>query len=266
MAYKLDFECTNNMAEYEALILGVKVVVALKIKDIEIYGHSQLVVNQVKELFDTKDEKLNPYMIVVVELLDQFDMYTIHNIPRTNNRYADAIAIATSLAPIEVEYEETILTIRQLSYSSYVDHIHTILNNLITDDNTFQDWYFDTYDYLKSKKILDIYTKNDIIRLRRTIMWYVILGDVLYRRSFDDSLLRCFTHDEIATSLEQAHEGLCGDHFHVRALYTKILRIGYYLPTMEEDYHAHVKIYVQYQKHANLEKQPTQEFNCIISP
>jgi len=40
MAYKLAFDCTNNMVEYEALILGLKVVVILKIKNIEIYGDS----------------------------------------------------------------------------------------------------------------------------------------------------------------------------------------------------------------------------------
>lgn len=40
MAYKLYFECTNNMVEYEAFILGLKSIVLLKIKDIEIYGDS----------------------------------------------------------------------------------------------------------------------------------------------------------------------------------------------------------------------------------
>lgn len=40
MAYKLSFEFTNNMADYEALILGLKGVVTLKTKDIDIYGDS----------------------------------------------------------------------------------------------------------------------------------------------------------------------------------------------------------------------------------
>ena len=45
MAYKLDFDCTNNMVEYEALILGLKAAINLKIKDIEIYGDSHLIIN-----------------------------------------------------------------------------------------------------------------------------------------------------------------------------------------------------------------------------
>lgn len=63
-------------------------------------------------------------------------------------------------------------------------------------------------------------------------MWYAIISDVLYIGSYDGALLRCLTHDKIATNLEQAHEGLYDGHFHVRALYTKILRIGYYWPIM----------------------------------
>lgn len=97
-------------------------------------------------------------------------------------------------------------------------------------------------------------------------MKYVIIGDILYRRSLDGALLRCLTQDEIANILEQAHDGLWGAHFHAKDLYIKILRIGYYWPTMEEDCQTHVKACVSCQKHANLEKQPTQELNYIISP
>jgi len=97
-------------------------------------------------------------------------------------------------------------------------------------------------------------------------MKYVIISDILYIRSFYGSLLRCLTQDEIATTLEKSHDGLCGGHFHAKALYTKILRIGYYWPTMEEDFQSHMKACVPCQKHANLEKYPTQELNSIISP
>lgn len=111
------------MVEYEVPILGLKAIIALHINDIEIYGDSQLVINQVLEFFDTKNEKLKPYRVMVIELLDQFNRYTIQNSPRTNNKYVDAMASATSLAPIEVEDEETILTIRKLSSPSYTNHI-----------------------------------------------------------------------------------------------------------------------------------------------
>jgi len=83
-------------------------------------------VNQVNDTYNTKDEKLKPYKIVVAELLDEFTRYSIHNIPRTNNKYVDVMASTNSLASIEIEDEETILNIRKLGTPSYLDHIEKV--------------------------------------------------------------------------------------------------------------------------------------------
>ena len=45
---KLYFECTNNTAEYEACILGLEVALELKIRKIDVYGDSMLIICQVK--------------------------------------------------------------------------------------------------------------------------------------------------------------------------------------------------------------------------
>ncbi|KAH9316988.1 hypothetical protein KI387_018757, partial [Taxus chinensis] len=47
LSFKLDFDCINNIVEYEALVLGLQVAYALDVKSINIFGDSQLVVNQV---------------------------------------------------------------------------------------------------------------------------------------------------------------------------------------------------------------------------
>ena len=70
------------------------------------------------DVYVTKDEKLQPYKIVIIELLEEFDTYNIHNIPCTNNNYMDAMAIFTSLVPIDIEDEETLLTINKLGTPS----------------------------------------------------------------------------------------------------------------------------------------------------
>lgn len=94
----------------------------------------------------------------------------------------------------------------------------------------------------------------------------MIINDTLYKRSFYGALLRCFTHHETATTLEQAHEGLCEGKFFTKALYTKLFLIGYYWPSMKEYCKEHVRTYLHCQKHSNIEKQPTQELNIDISP
>lgn len=151
MAYKFEFECINNMEEYEALILGLKSTLILKIKDLEVYGNSHLIINQVNVICITKDEKLQPYKIVIAELLDKFDSYSIQNIPWNNNGYIYVIANAASLAPININDEEIMFTIKKLgapSYLEYLDHVHVF--HLILDDDT-KHWYDYIYNYLKIK-------------------------------------------------------------------------------------------------------------------
>ena len=63
------------------------------------------------------------------------------------------MANVASLAPIEVEDEETILIIHKLSSPSYANHIRIIFTYLITDD-------FTLYDYLKTQTILQVQMQN----------------------------------------------------------------------------------------------------------
>ena len=97
----------------------------------------------------------------MLELLEQLNNYTIDIIPRTNNRYTYAMASTTSLVPIDLEDEETILSLCKLSSPSYTTHICSIPSCLIADDYALQVWYFDIYDYLKDQSIPLEYTKHD---------------------------------------------------------------------------------------------------------
>ena len=48
IAVKLNFQCTNNMAEYEACIAGLQAAVALQIKELEVFGDSALIIYQTR--------------------------------------------------------------------------------------------------------------------------------------------------------------------------------------------------------------------------
>ena len=94
---------------------------------------------------------------------------------------------------------------------------------------------------------------------------YVIIGDILYKRSFNSILLRYLNDEEIGIALEHAHGGAYGGHFNERSVYGKLIRMGYWWPTMEHDCCEHVKKCEQCQKHAHLELTPTQELNYVTS-
>ena len=55
---KLSFECTNNVAEYEACVLGLQATIEKKIKRLNVYGDSALVICQLNGEWETQDSKL----------------------------------------------------------------------------------------------------------------------------------------------------------------------------------------------------------------
>ena len=60
-AYKLSFETTNNIAEYEALLLGLEYAKEKGIKQLNVLGDAELVVNQVQRQYQTNNAKLKAY-------------------------------------------------------------------------------------------------------------------------------------------------------------------------------------------------------------
>ncbi|KAA3474587.1 RNA-directed DNA polymerase (Reverse transcriptase), Ribonuclease H-like protein [Gossypium australe] len=70
---KLDFDCTNNMAKYKACIMGIRAAIECKIKLLEVYGDSALVIYKLKGEWETRDLKLINYRRLVLELIEEFD-------------------------------------------------------------------------------------------------------------------------------------------------------------------------------------------------
>ena len=58
---KLCFECTNNIAEYEACAMGIEAALSYQIGFLDIYGDSALVIYQLRGEWETRDPKLIPY-------------------------------------------------------------------------------------------------------------------------------------------------------------------------------------------------------------
>lgn len=96
-------------------------------------------------------------------------------------------------------------------------------------------WYYDIKNYQKDKFIPDFATPQQRRALRDLSRRFVMLGDVLYKRSFDGVLIRCNTREEGYFVIQEAHSGICGGHVNSQMLAKKMLRQGYYWPTMERD-------------------------------
>jgi ribonuclease HI len=69
LSFKLYFECTNNVSKYESLILGLNALKTIKVKKIAVYG-AQLVIDQVKGVYQATHPKMRAYRNLVLELLE----------------------------------------------------------------------------------------------------------------------------------------------------------------------------------------------------
>ncbi|KFK32316.1 hypothetical protein AALP_AA6G226100 [Arabis alpina] len=90
--FRLGFKASNNEAEYEAILAGLRLARALNIEEISVFSDSQLVVNQFSGEYATKDECMKAYLGLVKELVAQFKKLTLTRIPRGENVNADALA------------------------------------------------------------------------------------------------------------------------------------------------------------------------------
>jgi ribonuclease HI len=54
LSYQLEFETTNNIAEYEALVLGLRAAKDMAIDCLTLFGDSELIINQVKNIYKAK--------------------------------------------------------------------------------------------------------------------------------------------------------------------------------------------------------------------
>ena len=85
-------EMTNNMAEYEALLIALNDAARNSVKEVTVYTDSQLVANQINGLYKIKNATLFQYVKKIRQTVSNFDHFAINYIPREQNREADKLA------------------------------------------------------------------------------------------------------------------------------------------------------------------------------
>jgi ribonuclease HI len=81
-SYNLSFDCTNNMVEYKALVLGLKTSKEIGDGKIVVHGDYELIINQIKGIYQAKHPILRAYRNIVLDLIEEFLEYNISVIPR----------------------------------------------------------------------------------------------------------------------------------------------------------------------------------------
>ncbi|KAK5773320.1 hypothetical protein PVK06_049626 [Gossypium arboreum] len=202
---RLNFSCTNNIAEYEA----------------------SLVIYQIRGEWEVRNLKLIKYSDLVAGLIKEFKEITFHYFPREENQLADALATLASMFKASKEAE-----IMPLKMSIYEVPAHCCS---IEKEADGWPWFHDILEYIKNQSYPEQANENNKRTIRRMAAGFVLDGDILYKRGKDQVLLRCVDDVEARKILEDVHEGICGTHANGFSMARKIMRLGYYWLTMESD-------------------------------
>ncbi|XP_064940582.1 uncharacterized protein LOC135594090 [Musa acuminata AAA Group] len=216
---RFGFKATNNEAEYEALLAGLRLALEMQVAAIHVLIDSQLVAEQLSGGYEAWDPTMAKYLARADALARLASKPTYEARPKVEELPARAIEVAT-IAPgsVPITWVQELLRFKR--------------------DGTLP------HDEVAAR------------RLRRTNAWYTEESGRLYRWSFTYPLLRCLEPDEAQTVLAEIHEGVYGEHNGGRTLAHKILRQGYYWPTMCRDAKAYAQQCGSCQEHAHAPRQP----------
>jgi ribonuclease HI len=93
LSYKLEFEITNNVIEYEALILGLRAAKDMGIEEITVFGEAELIFHQIKNIYQAKHPRLRAYRNEAWDLIGSFFLaFNISFIRREDNTMVDSLA------------------------------------------------------------------------------------------------------------------------------------------------------------------------------
>jgi ribonuclease HI len=255
-AARLDFSCTNNIVDYEALLLGLRKLKAMGIRRAILKTDSQVISGHVDKSSKARDPKLEKYLDTVRRLDASFDGFSVKNIPRGENEHADLLAKSAAHGlplPSEVFFE----TIKAPSIELMEKAVLTISRV------HSEDWRTEIISFLQGNCLSDDEAYNK--RMEAWTRPYVIIEGELYKHGVCSPLLKCISRAEGIELMKKIHAGMCGSHIGSRPLLGKVFRQGFYWPKAASDAADLVQKCEKCQKCARDLKQPS-SLTQLIQP
>ncbi|XP_047340011.1 uncharacterized protein LOC124943560 [Impatiens glandulifera] len=119
ISIKLEYSVTNNEAEYEACLSGLKIAYERGATKLDVIGDSNLVISQVNGTWQVRGKNLKPYHTCLLRFIDKFDHVSFIHTPRSQNRFADALVTLAAMTQIPVGIKVKPLKIRQKRKSDF---------------------------------------------------------------------------------------------------------------------------------------------------
>nr|GEZ65901.1 reverse transcriptase domain-containing protein [Tanacetum cinerariifolium] len=117
-ALRFQFAASNNEAEYEALIAGLRITTQMGVKNIQANVDSKLVANQVLGAYVAKEDNMIKYLEITKGLVSGFKTFSISQVPRSRNKKADALSkiASTSFAHLSKQVLVEVLETKSITW------------------------------------------------------------------------------------------------------------------------------------------------------
>jgi ribonuclease HI len=253
---RLEFNCTNNIAEYEALLLGLRKLMAMGIRRAILKFDSHVIIGHIDKSSKARDLKLEKYLDTARRMEASFEGFLVKNIPIGENEHADLLAKSAAQGlplPSEVFFE----TIKAPSVELMERAVLTI------SPVHSEDWRTKIISFLQGNYPSDdeVYIK---IMQARTRPYMIIEGE-LYKQRVCSPLLKCLSRAEGQELMKETHAGVCRAHIGSKPFLGKVFRQGFYWLKDASDLADLVQKCENCQKCARDKKQPS-SLTQLIQP
>ncbi|GJV99658.1 reverse transcriptase domain-containing protein [Tanacetum coccineum] len=233
-ALRFRFDATNNEAEYEALIAGLRIAEQMGVKNLQTNVDSSLVANQVNGSYIAKEPHMIQYLEKVKTLYSSFKKISIKQVPRSENKKADALSKFASTSFTHLTKQVLVEELKEKSINEA-----EVLAVVEEDGDT---WMTLIYNYLTEETLLA--EKEKTRAVRRKSGRYAVINGVLYKKSYLGPWLRCVRPLQENYILREIHEGSCSMHAGTKSMVEKAIRTRYYWPTMHADAKKMIREYI----------------------
>ena len=222
------------------------------------FSDSRLVVGQVNGELETRDERMQEYLVQVKRLQAHFNNFSLMHVSRSGNTHVDSLA---TLATSSAQPLPRVILVEDLYRPSMVRtelvHVHSV--------RAGPSWMDPLVLFLKNDILPEDKNKADKIR-RKTSRFWLSEDSKLYKRSFSGPYLLCVQPNATEAILKELHEGICGSHTRGRSLSHRAIMQGYWWSSIHKEVQEYVKKYDQCQRFAPNIHQPGGTLNPLSSP
>ena len=208
---RLDFPTTNNEAEYEALVVGLDLTKAASAENMIVHCDFQVITSQINGEYKCRSERMKKYLEEVKNRISSLKVKFVQ-IPREENECVDRLSKAASVE-FMIASEQVLSFIQTSSLIDDGANVH--------ETNSKKNWTTPFIAYLRSGILPD--GKEAARKLKVQASRYVIIKDVLYKRGFSRTYLRCLNHEEADCVMREIHEGIYGNHSGTWSLMHKVI-------------------------------------------